>query len=577
MKSSRPGKPNTRALTLLWLVLFAAALAFSLWKLPYGFGGSDEGFYLTVAHRLSLGDSLFADEWHLSQLLSFFLWPFVKLYTSVTGSTEGIMLASRYLYLAMHALVSAVIYLRLRKFGLMAAIASVLYLIYTPFDMMTMSYNTIALDMLALTGVLLGAAGERDWLSWLLGGISFACAVVCCPYLALVYVVFALAAVAFIMPGLRKYAGFGFFTARNFRYLTLGILIPFALFVAFFFFHSDLSRLAANLPGILSDPEHPSYSLWFMAKHYVYCIVTAHRYILLPIGLYALHLLLVLLDKKRGTRRDLHFAFAMLCSALCLALFIPRLSEEYFNAVAFPMAFAGFTAYVLLEKKPVKLFISAFLLGICYSICVSSTSNMGFLVISMAFSVVNLASLVFIGLFVKENSAGGKRHTRSFAVAMLTLLFAAMLVYSKAEHCFWDGAPSQLRSEIASGPAKGIVTSAGLEESYRSIYEDMQGYKELERDELLVMSQIPWCYLIAEDYPYGSFSAWLSGLDGSTVERLELYYSANPQKIPQYIYIVKSNNFGPLFLQHDEIVDGAKTYGYSVEENDVSYKLQKLG
>ena len=40
MKSSRPGKPNTRALTLLWLVLFAAALAFSLWKLPYGFGGN---------------------------------------------------------------------------------------------------------------------------------------------------------------------------------------------------------------------------------------------------------------------------------------------------------------------------------------------------------------------------------------------------------------------------------------------------------------------------------------------------------------------------------------------------------
>ena len=105
----------------------------------------------------------------------------------------------------------------------------------------------------------------------------------------------------------------------------------------------------------------------------------------------------------------------------------------------------------------------------------------------------------------------------------------------------------------------------------------MQSYKELERDELLVMSQIPWCYLIAEDYPYGSFSAWLSGLDESTVDRLELYYSVNPQKIPQYIYIVKSNNFGPLFLQHDEIVDGAKTHGYSVEENDVSYKLQKLG
>ena len=33
----------------------------------------------------------------------------------------------------------------------------------------------------------------------------------------------------------------------------------------------------------------------------------------------------------------------------------------------------------------------------------------------------------------------------------------------------------------------------------------------------------------------------------------------------------------PNFNCPDEIVDGAKTHGYSVEENDVSYKLQKLG
>ena len=126
MKSSIPGKLNNRALTLLWLILFAAGSIFCLWKLPYGFGGSDEGFYLTVAHRLTLGDSLFADEWHLSQLSAFFLYPFVKLYRELNGSNDGIILAARYAYLIMHTAVSAVIYLRLRNFGLMAALASVL-------------------------------------------------------------------------------------------------------------------------------------------------------------------------------------------------------------------------------------------------------------------------------------------------------------------------------------------------------------------------------------------------------------------------------------------------------------------
>lgn len=575
MKSESSGKLNTRKLTLLWLGLFAAAFAFCLWKLPYGFGGSDEGFYLTVAHRLSLGDSLFADEWHLSQLSSFFLYPFVKIYRGVNGSNEGIMLAARYAYLAMHGLVSALIYLRLRSFGPAGAVASVLYLVYTPFDMMCLSYNTIALDMLAVTGLMLGTAGERDRLSFVIGGVSFACAVVCCPYLAVAYLLFALITGLFAIPGLKKYSGSGLFTGKSFLFFSLGIFIPFVVFMVFFLRHTELDRLIAALPGLMSDPEHPSYSLWFMAKHYVYCILTSHKLMVAVLGLYGLHLVLLFADRKRSYRRGLHFAFGLFCSVLCAALFIYRLPEQYFNAVVFPPVFAGLTAYILLDNKPKGLFISTFMLGLIYSVCVSSTSNMGFLVISMAFSVVNIASLVFIGLFIRESRGEAGHGKLCVSLAFSLALFAAMLCCSKAIHCFWDGAPAQLKSEISAGPARGILTSEALEESYRLIYGDMESYRHADRGELLIMSQIPWCYLIADDYPYGSFSAWLSGLDRATVQRLELYYSINPDKIPDYIYIVKSNAFGPLFLQHDDIVAESESHGYTLEESAVGYKLHK--
>ena len=574
MKSESSGKLNTRSLTLLWLGLFAAAFAFCLWKLPYGFGGSDEGFYLTVAHRLTLGDSLFADEWHLSQLSSFFLYPFVKIYRAVNGSNDGIMLASRYVYLVIHTAVSALIYLRLRKFGLAAALASVFYLVYTPFDMMCLSYNTIALDMLAVTGLVLGTAGESRT-AFLIGGISFACAVVCCPYLAVVYALYGLVTGLFALPGLKKYSGIGFFTGKNFLFFSLGVFIPFVLFVVFFLRHTELDRLLGALPGLLSDPEHPAYSLWFMAKHYLYCILTAHRLMAVVLGLYALHLVLLLTDKKRACRQGLHFTFGLLCSVLCAALFIPELSEQYYNAVVFPPVFAGFTAYLLLDKKPTGLFISTFLLAVIYSVCVSSTSNMGFLVISMAFSVVNIASFVFMGLFIRQSRGEAGNKKLSIPAAFALALFASMLCYSKANHCFWDGAPAKLSSELGAGPGRGIVTSEALGESYRLIYEDMQSYRQADRGELLIMSQIPWCYLIADDYPYGSFSAWHSGLDESTVQRLELYYQINPDKIPDYIHIVKSNAFGPLFLQHEDIVAGAEKHGYTVSESAVSYKLHK--
>ena len=155
------------------------------------------------------------------------------------------------------------------------------------------------------------------------------------------------------------------------------------------------------------------------------------------------------------------------------------------------------------------------------------------------------------------------------------LVYAGMLVGAKAGHCFWDGKPSQLNSVISAGPARGIKSSPGMVNGYMQIYEDMQYYTERPRQELLVMSQIPWCYLIAEDYPYGSFSAWLSGLDESTVQRLQLYYSLNPDKLPRYIYIVKDSAFGPLYLQRENILSDAGQYGYTVTENSVSYKLEK--
>ena len=210
-------KVNISRQTLFWLLCFSAGLLLVLWKCPYGFGGSDEGFYLTVSHRLCLGDSLFADEWHLSQLTSFFLYPFVRLYRMLHGSNEGILLAARHLYVLMHTLVSLMIYLRLRRYGPMAGAASVLFLLFAPFNMMTCSYNTIALDMLALSGGLLGSGEAGNRISWLVGGAAYACAVVCCPYLAVGYVLYISAVLVFRMRRLKRFGGFDFFTGFALR------------------------------------------------------------------------------------------------------------------------------------------------------------------------------------------------------------------------------------------------------------------------------------------------------------------------------------------------------------------------
>lgn len=62
----------------VFVAFIVGAILFAFWKCQYGFGGSDEAFYLTIPHRLTLGDALIKDEWHLSQLSGFLIFPFVN-------------------------------------------------------------------------------------------------------------------------------------------------------------------------------------------------------------------------------------------------------------------------------------------------------------------------------------------------------------------------------------------------------------------------------------------------------------------------------------------------------------------
>lgn len=571
-------KTNISRQSLAFALLFAASAAFMLWKLPYSLGGSDEAFYLTVPYRLYLGDRLFFDEWHLSQLASFFTLPFVTLYLDLTGSTEGIMLTARCVYAVLHALAALVIYLRLKKYGALSVAASVMFMLFTPFDMMCYSYNTIALDALALAGVFAGAARRGARVDYVLSGAFFAAAVVCCPYLVSAYFVYALAVFAATCVRKRREYYNAVLTRRAFALVTCGAAIMAVLFAIFFFSHCSIKELVAALPGLFTDPEHPKYSLWFMIKHYAYCLLTAHRLMLLPLGLYAASLFALFADKNRRAHAYIHLALAAVAALLCFVLFSKELISEYYNAVMLPLALPGFTAYVLLKNKPRELFTALFALSVYYSACVCATSNMGFDVLSMAFSVVDLAACVFLSLLLKERADMPQKRARTLRAAAIApaLCMAALIVTVKAVHCFWDLPPAQLDHRLESGPARGIITSDRLGTDYERVCDDMRSYADLPPGKLLIYAPHTWCTLdLPEGYECASFSAWLSGQDEVTEARLALYYDLNPDKFPDYVYILKDNAFAQPGLDGARIYRDAGQNGFTVEENDVSWKLTR--
>jgi len=572
---------------MLWQdVLFAGllvgGLVFAFWKCVYGFGGNDEAFYLTIPHRLSLGDALIKDEWHLSQLSGVLLYPFVSLYTLITGSTEGIMLTSRIIYVILHGAVSTVLYIRLRKYGIMSVFASVLYFIYTPYNIMTYSYNTMGLDFVTLTGVLLGTVSYKKPLPIILSGVTFACAVLCSPYLAVAYILFGLCvAVHYIIKKRNFNCVFDteMFSLKTFLYFTAGAGIIAVIFLIFALSRVSISEVFEYLPYLMTDPEHPQIPILTRLNSYFRSIYTFQPHFKYPVIAYGVLLLIMIIDRKRKQHRSLYLLGTIGVMIVTYVLVFSELTTRYYNAVMMPMIFIGITSYILINNKPKTLLASLFSLGILYSLAITFASNQYHYVIFMAWSASNIASYIFLGTLIKEmkeepdnlDYAVFLKYSAFTMVAFVVFLQGAFQINAKAVHVFWESGIPNLNTKISQGPAKGIYTTPEKSAEYELIYNDLMSYNQKEKEKILCLTNRTWTYLAMNRFEYATLSAWVSGENENSINRLNLYYSVNPEKKPKYIYIPKASEW-----DFSDIYSKANTAGYNIVENSISYKLEKV-
>lgn len=566
----------------IFIALIAGGIIFAFWKCVFGFGGNDEAFYLTVPQRFNMGDAMIKDEWHLSQLSGFLLMPFVWLFTTITGSTEGIILAARILYIIFHATVSIVIYSRIRKYGYVSVFASVLYFIYTPYDIVAMSYNTMGLDFVTLAGVIMGTASYKKKLPLIVSGVAFAAAVLCCPYLAVAYILYGICVLihTFIRNKETKFIlKSELFAGKTFLFFSIGIFALAAVFLVFALTRVSIKEIFNYLPYLMTDPEHPQIALGTRFGMYFKSIYNCHSHFKIALFSYLVMIVVMIIDRKRKSHRSIYLIVTTAIVIFCYVLLLPQLTYSTYNAIMFPLIFIGITSYILCENKPKPLFASLFVLGIIYSFAICFSSNQYFYVISMVITASNIASYVFLAQLLREMKTTQDNIEYAVWVKRGSFLFVAFMIFLqgafqitvKAEHCFWEsGNTSNLTAQIKNGPAKGIYTNVNNCNTYEQIYSDLQYYKNKQEDKILFLTSKTWCYL-AVDFPYGTLSAWISGEKPSSVERLKTYYRVNYEEIPKYIYIPKDSEW-----DFTNIYNDAGASGYSVEENDISYKLEKI-
>lgn len=550
-------------------------LFFSLWKARYGLGAYDESFYLTIPYRMCHGDKLFLNEWHVSQLSALLQYPLMKLYLLIHPGTDGIVLAFRRIYIAVNFAGGILAYRRLRKYGAGAAAAVLLYLLYAPYNIMALSYNSLGLLCGFLCAVYLATAAKNS--DYAASGLFFAGLVLCQPLMlaefAVVYLVLFCVSLILKRPEL----------LRGQLWFLLGCVIMAAPVLVYFIFSVGISNILAALPLMMSDPEHDMGEL--LSVSFIYKSIVDYYLPEMPAGLKfvsrsTLKVLYmgfvpiwaaVLFDRGRRKHATLYLSLsALLCALIGTAymLLYPYKSTyiSYVNYLLFPWLLHGVCLVPLLTKRERWQLSLFYALGFLHALSFL-TSNQGGNVFSIALLPACLASIM---LSIKYCSSLGR--AKAVPVFICTAVSAALLLYVRAGYCFMSPPVSQFDSQCISGPAAGIYATEDDAARCDSVSLSMKSKRLDAGGSTLFLATDPLFYLCT-DTGLAQYSAWLSFNIDSTPSRLEAYYSFNPDKRPDAIVIEKS--ILPE-LESDAVADRAAEHGFSFEEDDMCFFLRRL-
>ncbi len=575
---------------ICFAVLMVVFVSVDLWKTRYGFPIPDETFYVTIPHRILQGDAFFIDEWHLSQMTGFLQIPFVWTYEFITKSTVGIILFMRICYVLFHTAIAIFVYIRLRKYGYIAIVTVLLYFIFTPFDIITLNYNTVGMDMLVFTGAIMATADVNRKIPFIISGVSFSAVVLCCPFMTIVYILFVL--VVFMRTVFEKkqikiisesFISTDIFSLRIFLNFSLGVVISFVGFMTFVLSRTSIGNIIKNVPYLLSDPEH-SETFWDKITFLVFKVVNFHNNIEIPIISFLILLIFLAFDKKRGSHRVLYLLVVILISTYTELLYKEWAVGVYYNAIISPAFFIGMISYLLLKNKPQRLFVSIFLVGTLYAFIMPFSSNLHILIFTMGFSISNIASFIFTGLLLKEiyDETDSKKIIKAMKNISLVLFIlyiccqGILQICVKIYHCFGEVNTSlALKNMIDKGPVKGIYTNEDYYNHYSLRYDDIMAYNIPKGKKVLFITDSTWTYLVTDKCYNSAFSAWAwIYYYGECLDKQNDYYLINRDKIPDYVYVKKFSDISENKKER-ELFNDLKKKGYVMTENNLSYMFKR--
>lgn len=520
-----------------------------------GYAGTitDEAFYISVPLRLISGDGLFTDEWHLSQLSSVLLYPAVKLFTVITGSTAGIILFIRRLFCLFQLIVGAYLYRSLRKEGIPALFISLLFMLYSVIGLRTLSYNTLGVGILFLIcAAACNLLQKPSYVKMLLLGSLTAAFILCQPVGIVFYIIYFVTASVFLLwHGKDGKIPFPF-TLRSLLMTVAGILPVFIFFLALLFKNSDIATIIKCIPGILSDVEHMQITdelgiSTFTGIDYFTDMTMAAG--IIPIIIAVVCILLALLFRKKD-----RFASAIIAGAGLTAFLLTfyyllifrggQTETDDENFFFLPLALMGIAFYLLCEKRNHRIFVIFWCTGMLYSVFMTVSSNLRLHASVNGYIIASAATIIFAGELIKEFRA--KKNASPVIKPAIISLAVSVFAFSFFQLGTFICSDILSRREYTStmteyGAYKGIALPSDQALMHINIYKDAQVIKErLSPDDRLFVAENLSAVYIDSKARMGAFSGWFICDQLGVPEirqRFREYYEINPENIPSYVYV----------------------------------------
>lgn len=535
------------------ILLFAFTLLRSAF---YGTSSPDESFYLTIPYRLIKGDALLIDEWHASQFSAFLLYLPMKIFLKINGSTDGIILFFRCLFVFCQTVVSFYTYHKLKKYSSLAAfVSSAVFLLYVTETVNMLDYYTMSLMGFQVVTLVLFCSEKLTPLKLIFCGIVFACVVVAQPFNCIVYFLFTIAVTVFIIIRKKKqYSEFyqKYLSLKSWIYITIGIVIVAAAFFVFILTRMTLSEFFSNLGNIFGGHDHTlPFADTGKTDMFSYLTIIRTMTKIAPYGFYITVIVSAALiyDKKRLQRRKLWILIALIVGVfLVIENIIVSLSDLAATLFRpYILTFLTFITLMLTKKKDKNLFLifgSGFVYILFLGIISQALDYVGVigLVISNCAFMPSLKQLYYEILQTEANqeSSDNVKITLSKIICIVTAVVVVFDIASGTAIKFSDNTMALgfdrtvVKAEviIADGPLKGIHFDNETAETYYKILDDVTEIKNNSCEKVFVASLTPWIYFCFEDSP-ATFTTWY------IEEEFNLYedYYKNKNHIPQCIYI----------------------------------------